>query len=236
MKIWFISDTHNHHDLLTIPDVDMVIHGGDVTSSKDPNNNAIELANFIDWYKSINIKHKIFIAGNHDVTLERNLSSVDLTGLIYLENSLVEIEGIKIYGSPITPEFGHDWAFNVPRIDIMTKWEKIPIDTTILVTHGPPKGILDLTQYDSRDTADGKQFFQCGCESLLQTVRKIQPMYHIFGHIHTEKNCPNSGMLKIQNCDTTFVNAAVCDFNRAEKNTGVKSIKNVVNNGFVIEI
>jgi Icc-related predicted phosphoesterase len=156
-------------------------------------------------------------------------------GVIYLEHESVTIEGVKIFGSAYTPEFGKNWAFNVPKDKIAEKWAEIPDDTDILITHGPAKGILDLTQYDSRPGADGKSFYQCGCPELLERVLKVQPKYHIFGHIHSEKACPNAGMLHVQNCKTIFVNATVCDFTKVE-DPSIKSIKNVVNNGFVIEI
>jgi hypothetical protein len=71
-------------------------------------------------------------AGNHDLTFDPD--SYGATGVrfghqerydcaevkaslqncTYLEDELVEIEGIRIYGSPWQPEFC-DWAFNLPR-------------------------------------------------------------------------------------------------------------------------
>jgi Icc-related predicted phosphoesterase len=89
---------------------------------------------------------------------------------------------------------------------------------------------LDLTQYDTRSGADGTSYFQCGCKELLARVKEIQPKYHLFGHIHPEKNCPNSGILKINHCDTTFINGAVCDFGRDEED---RKIKQLINNGFI---
>jgi len=236
MRIWFISDTHNKHGFLDIPleGVDMVIFAGDATIQKSHEMNNNEMRDFLDWFKSLHYKYKIFIAGNHDTSIEHGLvTRGDIPeGIIYLEHESIEIEGIKIFGSPYTPKFGTDWAYNVPRNMIKSYWMDIPTDTDILVTHGPPKGILDLTQYDSRSGADGNSYFQCGCKELLERVKVIQPKYHVFGHIHPEKNCPNSGILKINNCSTTFINAAVCDFGRDEED---KKIKQLINNGFIIE-
>lgn len=229
MKIWFISDTHTKHQDLIIEDVDMVIHSGDVSSSKDNDKNRLEVINFLEWYRSLKIKHKILISGNHDTSISdlfKNNKELFL-GIDYLEHHSINIEGINIFGSPYTPKFGHDWAFNLGE-EIEEYWLNIPKDTDILVTHGPPKGILDLTKFDSRAGADGKSFYQCGCKFLLNQVKIIEPKYHVFGHIHTEEECPNSGMLKIQNLKTTFINASVCNFKKGDG-------KYLINNGFIVD-
>ena len=114
MKIWHISDTHTFHGLLDIPEnIDIVIHSGDATNPKDPYLSEDEMQSFISWYSTLPIKHKVFVAGNHDVCIERNFIKKDdfeRAGIIYLENDWIEIEGIKIWGSPITPNFGNGWA------------------------------------------------------------------------------------------------------------------------------
>lgn len=238
MKIWTISDSHNKHlDLQAPKNVDMAIFAGDMSIEKDPEKNANEVKNFFHWFGQLPIKYKVVIAGNHDTSLEHGTysrKSIPL-GIIYLQHESVTIEGFKIFGSPCTPEFGKNWAFNVKKEDLEKTWSEIPDDTDILITHGPPKGILDLTKYDSRPGADGKSCFQCGCRFLLDRVMQVQPKYHIFGHIHSEEGCPNAAMLHIQNCKTIFVNATVCDFTKVD-DPSVKSIKKVVNNGFIIEI
>jgi len=234
MKIWTIADTHTHHRLLTVPsDIDMVIFGGDMSIQKSPEMNTGEVLDFLDWFKNLPIRYKILIAGNHDTSIQNGLvsrSDID-NSIIYLEHEYVVIEGLKIFGSPYTPTFGREWAFNVPRDVIKKYWIDLATDIDILITHGPPKGILDLTQFDSRPGADGKSFFQCGCQELLYVVKEIQPKYHIFGHIHTELNCPNSGVLKIANCETTFINSAVCNFGKSDD----KKVKELINNGHVFD-
>jgi len=86
----------------------------------------------------------------------------------------VIIEGVKFYGSPWQPRF-FDWAFNLDRgEEIKKKWDLIPMDTDVLITHGPPYGILDLTH-------EGEKV---GCEELMKAVLRVQPKIHIFGHIH----------------------------------------------------
>lgn len=73
------------------------------------------------------------------------------------------------------PEF-HKWAFNLPRgSQCLEKWDKIPEDTDVLITHTPPIGHGDLCCTGVR----------AGCVELLTTVQqRVKPKYHIFGHIH----------------------------------------------------
>lgn len=229
MKIWAFSDTHSKERELNVPSgIDMAICAGDIGTMREPGLNANVVLDFIEWYASLTqIRHKILIAGNHDTSIQAGLVQRTLMpeSIIYLEHESVTVDGIKIFGSPYTPSFGTGWAYNVPRQALKPYWDDIPMDTDILVTHGPPKGILDLTQYDSREGADGQAYFQCGCRSLLNRIREVKPKYHIFGHIHPETNCPNAGILKIANLETTFVNAAVLDL-----------LYKKVNDGFIIEI
>lgn len=238
MRVWFISDTHNKHMFLDVPlDVDMVVHSGDMSSNKAPAVNNNEVRDFLEWYKSLtHIKYRVLVAGNHDTSIEQGLvTRGDIhESITYLEHEYAEVGGLKIFGSPYQPKFGTDWAFNVPRGMLKPYWDDIPDGLDILITHGPPKGILDLTQYDTRSGADGQSFFQCGCKDLLRAVVDKKPRYHVFGHIHPEENCPNSAVINVQHCDTTFINAAVCSFGKSVLE-GTK-IKNIHNNGHVIEI
>ncbi len=174
MKIILISDTHNRHHDLELPDGDMIIHAGDVSSTgKEP-----EILDFLNWFKSLDYKYKIFIAGNHDFYFERanseQISLIIPENLTYLNDSGVTIEGLKIWGSPVQPEF-NNWAFNREiGDDIRQHWDLIPVDTDILITHGPPFRILDKTV----------RGHYVGCEDLLEKVMQIKPKLHIFGHVH----------------------------------------------------
>jgi len=174
MKVVLISDTHGFEP--KVPDGDILIHAGDLTSKGT--HNQISAAG--SWLRSLPHKYKIVIAGNHDFLFERNQAdalSMLGSGFVYLENSSVTIEGIKIYGSPVTPRF-YDWAFNVDRGEPLRKyWDTIPEDTDILVTHGPPKGVLD-------QASASMNTFHCGCEELLLALKRIHPKIHVFGHIH----------------------------------------------------
>lgn len=206
MKIWHISDTHTYHHLLTVPEgIDMVIHSGDCSNPRDPFTNEPQVRDFLTWYHSLDIKYKIYVAGNHDTSIERGLvdkqTFKDL-GIIYLENEDVVIEGIKIWGSPNTPTFGN-WAFMKARDKINRVWEHIPEDTDIVVVHGPPKGIMDLSY--SRENV--LEF--CGCNALKKRILNIEPKLFLSGHIHNCEDIINAGVLKLSDYKTVFSNGSV---------------------------
>jgi Icc-related predicted phosphoesterase len=207
MRIWHISDTHTFHDLLKIPEgIDMVIHSGDCSNPRDPYNNEPEVRQFIHWYKSLPIKHKVYVAGNHDTSIEKKLvtkKDFEDYNIYYLEDDLITLQGLLIYGNPYTPQFGQ-WAFMKDRVKLDRYWTKaMPGYIDILVTHGPPKGILDKS-YSREDVLE-----MCGDKSLLNKVLEVEPKYHLFGHIHNCQNIINAGIQKLSVCDTWFSNGSV---------------------------
>jgi Icc-related predicted phosphoesterase len=183
LNITLISDTHNKHDKLTDDLIggDIIIHTGDISSVGYIH----EIENFLRWFSKQSYTHKIFIAGNHDFGFEtdvRGNDALDLlnqfTDVTYLMDSSVQIEGLKIYGSPWQPRF-YDWAFNVDRNsdELNSKWEKIPDDTDILLTHGPAWGYVDkvIGRLDN-----------LGCELLVKHIQnRVRPTMHVCGHIHS---------------------------------------------------
>ena len=185
MKITFISDTHTKHREIEqdLPGGDLIIHAGDFMNSGYV---ASDVAEFVNWYSSLltmDYKHRVFIAGNHDRLFEDNpklakeLVDAYSGGLIYLQDQTHVIDGVKIYGSPWQPEF-YDWAFNLPRHgwELELKWKDIPNNTDILVTHGPPWGHCDVTPYGNLNV---------GCELLRVRVDELKPKIHVFGHVHS---------------------------------------------------
>jgi Icc-related predicted phosphoesterase len=224
LKLWAISDTHSYHNLLQVPECDIVIFSGDSTNYHDRTTNYQEFENFLFWFDSLKITHKIMIAGNHDATLFYNTfnikSKIKDKGIIYLENDYVEIEGLTIFGSPITPTF-NDWYFMKSRDKMDKFWSNVePVD--IMVTHGPPKYILDLTE-----NKEHKLEF-CGDKALYRhVVDRIKPSLHLFGHIHNFQGIENSGIKKIMNCDTIFSNGAVVEDGK---------FGNLIGNGNLFEI
>jgi Icc-related predicted phosphoesterase len=189
MKIVAISDTHNQHQKLTLPDGDMLIHAGDYSNI----GTLQDTINFLTWFAAQPHRIKIFIAGNHDFYAEREpeqFRTLLPDSIIYLENESVTVEGIKIWGSPVTPYYG-GLAFNKKRgADSKAVWEQIPTDTNIVITHGPPAGILDRTY----------MYMNVGCQDLMNKLEAVTPRYHIFGHIHEQY-----GM--VARNETTFINA-----------------------------
>lgn len=208
MKIWHISDTHGVHLFLKIPkEVDMVIFSGDCSNPRTPALNETEVRDFLEWFSRLPIKYKIFVAGNHDTSIEHRLvrpQEIRDLGIIYLENSSCEIEGIKFFGTPITPAFGVGWAWNRKREKMHALWESVPEDTDVLISHGPPKGILDM----SFDRAGNLE--RCGCTSMFKFVSKANLKLVLFGHIHNSSEIlTNAGTMQLTGKQTIFSNGTV---------------------------
>lgn len=203
LRLTAISDTHNKHKQLNgkLPGGDLLIHSGDFTSIGRKH----EVEDFIKWFSKQPYKFKVFIAGNHDLTFDSEtlfrdksvhfdkkqyfeppvdgkpdwlidmLSKLD-NDTFYLENSFVEFDNIKIWGSPISPSFGHGWAFNKDRgHDIMQVWNNIPDDADIVITHTPIYGYCDRAANTNQNV---------GCEDLYHRLSEVKPHLHFAGHIH----------------------------------------------------
>lgn len=197
-KIVCVSDSHGRHKEITLPNGDFLIHAGDFSRGKG---SILETIDFLKWLESLPYKHRIAIAGNHDAITE---DSPDLFASLfkehapschYLCDSGIELDGYKIWGSPVTPTF-YNWWWNRNRgPEIMRHWQMIPEDTQILVTHGPPRGILDLVPDGSHQ----------GCLDLKEVINKRLKnlKLHVFGHLHSDGN------QQVTQNNVTYVNAAV---------------------------
>jgi hypothetical protein len=138
------SDTHERHSNVVVPDGDVFIHAGDFTMVGDLR----KVAAFGAWVRALPHRKKLVIAGNHEITFEHSLEAAlralgnGRDGLIYLQDSGGDIDGVSFWGSPWQPWF-YDWAFNLRRGPmIAAKWNLIPASTDVLITHGPPMGTL----------------------------------------------------------------------------------------------
>jgi Icc-related predicted phosphoesterase len=223
MRLICISDTHTKHrevfkDLkkyVNQNDFNLLIHAGDISFRGSQN----EVTQFM--YDLMDIDYmdmKIFIAGNHDLCFEdinkphhrgdfdwfhhlMNEENLMQSNCEYLEDKHIIIKQpnlsrpIKIYGTPWQPEF-HNWAFNLPRNgwELEVKWNEIPEDTDVLITHSPPYGYGDYVLTNER----------VGCELLRNRVEQIKPLVHVFGHIH-------EGYGVNVKDKTIFANASVCN-------------------------
>lgn len=179
MRITCISDTHNQHNNIPsqyLAEGDCIIHAGDMSGR----GTHAEIEEFLAWYNELPYTHKILIAGNHDFFFERASEPIikatleKYPNIIYLNDSGVEIEGLKIWGSPVQPWF-YSWAFNRMGTEICKHWDLIPLDTDILITHGPAKGYLDLTLRGD----------VTGCPYLLEKISELTNLkLFVHGHIH----------------------------------------------------
>ena len=210
IKITCISDTHNKHKSIFPGSGDLIIHAGDATGR----GHSGEIEPFLKWYGELDFTHKILIAGNHDFGFERDPATYEEMckkyNVIYLNDTSVEIKDndtgklMKVHGSPVQPEFC-DWAFNrrigefnqAPYAWIKPHWDLIPEDTNILVTHGPPKGIMDEVKNHFHPIPE-----EVGCPHLFNAVKNIKPQLHVFGHIHEQNGVIVKG-------STTFCNASM---------------------------
>jgi len=174
LKFVAISDTHCRHRCLRLPKGDVLLHAGDISYRGDKK----EIEDFLDWFSKLPYAHKIFIAGNHDFYFEREKASV-IKKLIpenvhYLKDEEINIDGIRVWGSPYTPWFFR-WAFNKKRgVPLAAHWQSVPAGIDVLLTHGPVYGILDMLINEQN----------AGDKDLLKKVLEVKPKVHVCGHIH----------------------------------------------------
>lgn len=192
LRVVALSDTHGLHRAVAVPPGDVLIHAGDLTRHGDLG----ELPEINAWLGGLPHRHKIVIAGNHDWCFAHGADACAalLSHASYLQDAAITLDGWTFYGSPWTPQF-FDWAFNLPRGEpLARKWAQIPVGTDVLITHGPPRRHGDYTMHSVR----------AGCADLLAAVTRIQPRYHVFGHIHEGAGITTNEV-------TTFINASVVD-------------------------
>lgn len=232
-KVVCISDTHNKHGAVDLPEGDLLIHAGDFSSMGYTH----EVESFLKWIKKNSRKYTfgcVFIAGNHDRSFDQKYISEyghrledDISeyngmlkpkwlkdmleeyadpkiGVRYLEGNCVQVDKLKIWGSPYTPSFYPEyWAFNLDRGDLIRNhWNTIPSDTDIVVTHGPAYGILDYIP---------DQEVNVGCADLKEVIEAIKPKLLVCGHIH-------EGYGITKSMSTIHLNSSICDANYHAKN------------------
>jgi predicted phosphodiesterase len=198
-RLVVLSDTHGFHDRLVVPDGDVVVHAGDFCDS----GSEAEARSFAAYFLALPHRHKVLVAGNHDRCLERDadLGERLFPGCHYLLDRGVELAGLRFWGAPWQPWF-FDWAFNLPRGEpLRAKWALIPAGVDVLVTHGPPYGVLD------RVTSGALQ----GCEELALAIDRVRPRLHLFGHIHESYGWE-------RRAGTLHVNASSCGVRYASVN------------------
>lgn len=207
----FLSDTHNLHEHVVVPDGDVLIHCGDATVYGKLD----ELASFAQWFEALPHRRKIFIPGNHDVVMQDNFKAgceVIRGDIEIVTHGQLFIEGVQCFLSSWTPGSYHGskrWRFHYDRQPVMTRWEAIPLATQLLVTHGPPLGILDKT-------GPKYGYASVGCSHLTGQVMKLvehgRLSHHVFGHIHDSHGRLTMNVERdIGGPIMEFINTAICD-------------------------
>lgn len=188
LNIYATSDMHG--DLVdpdSIPACDLFIVGGDSCpwkTSHDIITQSVWLGMvFRPWLKEVKKKANevILIAGNHDFVFEHSdfrFWANEYLDCIYLQDNMVEYEGVNIHGTPWVPRL-QNWAFYGNEDKLINQFNIIQNDVDILVSHGPPMGVNDKVAYGE----------QVGCEELALKFeareRRGNPIpINIHGHIH----------------------------------------------------
>ena len=168
MRIVIVSDTHGLHDELGTLEGDLLIHCGDFENT----------ASIDAWFATQRFEQIVVVAGNHDYAAAES-SREDLRVFYhaeYLEDTTLEYGGLKIYGSPWMTMF-EDSAFYLQGNELQEKWNAIPDDTDILITHVPPYQILDTSR-------NGEPW---GCKQLRERIEDLPLRFHCFGHVHASR-------------------------------------------------
>jgi Icc-related predicted phosphoesterase len=196
------------HRKVDLPPGDVLIHCGDFCKY----GRMKEVGDFVDWLTEQPFKHIVVTPGNHDSPAEKKTAKVlgafSHPNMHLLLNEEVVIEGVKFWGSPITPKF-FDWSFMRSRgPELKAVWDQIPEDVDVLITHGPPYGQGSLAP--AYRTNHPKE---AGCLDLLIRLREIKnkthgrfPRFHCFGHIHDGYGATQSDEFG----NLVFINASTC--------------------------
>ncbi len=171
MKILHISDTHGFHQDINqeLPAADVLVHSGDFTWG----GSEAEAVDFMNWLIGLTqFRHKVFIAGNHDDCMYQADGIQGLPDNVhFLQHSSVVIDEIRFYGLPLYMEDSISGRYEM-LID------EIPSDVGVLVSHQPPFGLLDITDY-----CNGPR--NHGSKKLKDIVVSYRPKAHLFGHEHS---------------------------------------------------
>lgn len=172
LSIVLTSDLHGY--LPDLPDCDILLIAGDICPDGGPDHQADWLDGpFRRWLCQQPAKEVVAVAGNHDFVFQDDPNLVPKLPWHYLQDSVVNLMGVNIYGTPWQPVF-FDWAFNLDEPALAGKWKLIPDDTQILLLHGPPHGYGDRNSEGTHT----------GSPSLTRRIRQIKPQLVVCGHIH----------------------------------------------------
>ena len=193
VDITLLSDTHCGHDGLRIAPCDILAHAGDWSR----HGTLDEAVAFFTWFGAQPARVRVATGGNHDLVAERQPEVMRALarehGVLWLVDDGADVLGLRVWASPYSPRHGK-WAFQDARgEEARHRWEGVPRDLDLLITHGPPHGVRDrIVRGD-----------HVGCEALLGVVRERPPRLHLFGHVHE-----SHGEDRVEGLHTRFVNAS----------------------------
>jgi len=208
VEIGHFSDTHNHHESVKLKPCDVLCFSGDFSGR----GSEADTESFLKWFTIQDADKRILVAGNHDLCFDWKFDTETHANkwllamlqdygannkFIYLQNRSLTTHGLNFWGSAITPDFfPQHWAFNAPRgNEIAEVWSKIPDNTDVIITHGPPRYIGDFISSQHKNV---------GCEDLMKRIKEISPKAVLFGHIH-------DGAGRVEKDGTIYLNSAICD-------------------------
>lgn len=206
LKITHVSDTHLKQ--FNPEPADILIHSGDALNY----GNVEELVKFRIQLEAVkkDFSRILFVAGNHDRIFEdspalaEEILKESIDNIDILDSKAVSIKGgLKVYGESAQPYFCN-WSFNIKNPhSLYSIYSQIPDDVDILITHCPPKGILDSVYGESVGSIELK--------AHLHRLKKLK--LHCYGHIHF-----SAGIEIIDG--VTYSNGAICNEEYESTNKG----------------
>ena len=190
IHICLLSDTHEQHNEVDVPFAEIFIHCGDFSMFS---RSMAAIKDFNRWLGTLPHRHRIVVPGNHEFFLENDPSKRSiLSNATVLINEGIEIEGLRIWGSPVTGRDGGAFGIGSPE-ERRKLYAQIPKNTDVLITHGAPYGVLDSAPSSG---------FHSGCRELFDAVMRVKPKLHVFGDVHGSYGI-------FQTDHTIYVNAAL---------------------------
>ncbi len=213
INIVVFSDNHGVIDFDLPKDIDLLLIAGDITPFTGSQHSAYQRLwfdnNFLPFIEN-KAKNIVFVAGNHDRMFEKIMKSNEEDSfratlpkhIHYLRDSMIELDGLKIYGTPFTPMFCN-WFFMDDENGLDRRFSKIPENIDILLSHGPAFGLSDMI---SQRCDIGKN---CGSTTLLKHVQRVNPTYFFSGHIHSANHILSDFVYN--NKVTKYANVSILD-------------------------
>jgi Icc-related predicted phosphoesterase len=191
MNIVILSDTHELENEVLVSAGDFLFHCGDISMFS---RRLSAVTDFNEWLGELPHRTKLVVPGNHDHILQSKPGRRSLlSNATLLIDETITVGGLKVFGSPVTPQSGG--AFCMPSsTDRAMHWERIPSDVNVLITHGPPYGILDRSPDQAKHMGDPE---------LLARLKDLKSLrLHCFGHVHGAYG-------RVEQDGVMFVNAAL---------------------------